>query len=192
MCSGHCTCKTQSADCRSQTADRSKMPMLKCRLTSVLFRLRGVKICTGVSLDKGIRKKLLQESKLTLQSCIDICRANECTKQQLGTMDRTSQTRSMPWMRKHRNMIATQSQNVIRKVIRPWNWLTASSVQGNWRKRSRNVRRGASSATNVVQKIIFLWFAINTGRSRRARNGEIRKRIVSRCWQHYVSIWCHS
>ena len=38
-------------------------------------------------LDKGIRKKLLQESNLTLQSCIDICRSNECTKQQLQTMD---------------------------------------------------------------------------------------------------------
>ena len=38
-------------------------------------------------LDKGIRKKLLQESKLTLQSCIDICRPNECMKQQLQTMD---------------------------------------------------------------------------------------------------------
>ena len=38
-------------------------------------------------LDKGIRKKLLQESKLTLQGCIDICRATECPKQQLQTMD---------------------------------------------------------------------------------------------------------
>ena len=38
-------------------------------------------------LDKGIRKKLLQESKLTLQSCINIYRANEYTKQQLQTMD---------------------------------------------------------------------------------------------------------
>lgn len=30
-------------------------------------------------LDKRFQKKLLQESKLTLQSCIDICRASECT-----------------------------------------------------------------------------------------------------------------
>ena len=36
-------------------------------------------------LDKGIWKKLLQESKLT--SCIDICKANDCTKQQLQTME---------------------------------------------------------------------------------------------------------
>lgn len=35
-------------------------------------------IVVGI-LDKGFQKKLLQESKLTLQSCIDICRANGCT-----------------------------------------------------------------------------------------------------------------
>ena len=52
-------------------------------LTDNLIRDRMV---VGI-FDKGIRKKLLQESKLTLQSCIDICRANECTKQQLQTMD---------------------------------------------------------------------------------------------------------
>ncbi len=54
-------------------------------LTDNLIRDRMV---VGI-LDKGIRKKLLQESKLTLQSCIDIARANECTKQQLQTMDHT-------------------------------------------------------------------------------------------------------
>ena len=52
-------------------------------LTDNLIRDRMV---VGI-LDKGIRKKLLQESKLTLQGCIDICRANECTKQQLKTID---------------------------------------------------------------------------------------------------------
>ena len=54
-------------------------------LTDNLIRDRMV---VGI-LDKGIRMKLLQESKLTLQSCIDISRANECTKQQLQTMDHT-------------------------------------------------------------------------------------------------------
>ena len=48
-------------------------------LTDNLIRDRMV---VGI-LDKGIRKKLLQESKLTLQSRIDVSRANECTKQQL-------------------------------------------------------------------------------------------------------------
>ena len=46
-------------------------------------------------LDKGIRKKLLQESKLTLQSCIDICTANECTKQQLQTMDQPDEVNAV-------------------------------------------------------------------------------------------------
>ena len=46
-------------------------------------------------LDKGIWKKLLQESKLTLRSCIDICRANECTKQQLQTMDQPDEVNAL-------------------------------------------------------------------------------------------------
>ena len=46
-------------------------------------------------LDKGIRKKLLQESKLTLQSCIDICRANKCTKQQLQMMDQPDEVNAV-------------------------------------------------------------------------------------------------
>lgn len=44
-------------------------------LTDNLFR-DGLVV--GI-LDKRFQKKLLQESKLTLQSCIDICRASECT-----------------------------------------------------------------------------------------------------------------
>lgn len=60
-------------------------------LTDNLLRDRMV---VGI-LDKGIRKKLLQESKLTLQSCIDICRANECTKQQLQTMDQPDEVNAM-------------------------------------------------------------------------------------------------
>ena len=45
--------------------------------------------------DKGIRKKLLQESKQTLQSCIDICRANESTKQQLQTMHQSDEVNAV-------------------------------------------------------------------------------------------------
>lgn len=51
-------------------------------LTDNLIRDRVV---MGI-LDKGIWKKLLQESKLTLQSCIDICQANETTQEQLQKM----------------------------------------------------------------------------------------------------------
>lgn len=32
------------------------------------------------------RKHLLRESKLTLKTCVDICRASECTDQQLKAM----------------------------------------------------------------------------------------------------------
>jgi len=60
-------------------------------LTDNLIRDRMV---VGI-LDKGIRKKLLQESKLILQSCIDICRANECTKQQLQKMDQPEEVNAL-------------------------------------------------------------------------------------------------
>ena len=39
-----------------------------------------------VPVKKGIRRKLLQESGLTLSKCVDICRANEATAAQLKDM----------------------------------------------------------------------------------------------------------
>ena len=60
-------------------------------LTDNLIRDRMV---VGI-LDKGIRKKLLQDTKLTLQSCFYICRANECTKQQLQAMDQSEEVHSL-------------------------------------------------------------------------------------------------
>ena len=36
--------------------------------------------------DNGVRRKLLQESGLTLSKCVDICRANEATTAQLKDM----------------------------------------------------------------------------------------------------------
>ena len=56
-------------------------------------RLRD-RMVVGI-LDKGIQKKLSKESKLTLQSCIDICRANECTKQQLQTMHQSDEVNAV-------------------------------------------------------------------------------------------------
>ena len=50
-----------------------------CSYDAVTDNLNRDHMVVGI-LDKGIRKKLLQESKLTLQGCIDICRPNECTK----------------------------------------------------------------------------------------------------------------
>jgi len=43
------------------------------------------RIVCGVR-DNGIRRKLLQESGLTLSKCVDICRANEATEEQLKDM----------------------------------------------------------------------------------------------------------
>ena len=60
-------------------------------LTDNLIRGRMV---VGI-LDKGIRKKLLQDTKLTLQTCIYICQANECTKQQLQVMDQSEEVHSV-------------------------------------------------------------------------------------------------
>ena len=60
-------------------------------LTDNLLRNR---IVVGF-LDKGIRMKLLQpESKLSLHSCIDICSANEGTKQPLQAMDQPDDVNS--------------------------------------------------------------------------------------------------
>lgn len=43
------------------------------------------RIVIGI-IDNGTRKRLLQEAKLTLKSCVDICRASESTAQQLKAM----------------------------------------------------------------------------------------------------------
>ena len=50
-----------------------------CSYDALTDNLNRDHMVVGI-LDKVIRKKLLQESKLTLQGCIDICRPNECTK----------------------------------------------------------------------------------------------------------------
>ena len=47
--------------------------------------IRDSGIVCGVR-DKSIRRKLLQESGLTLSKCVDICRANEATTAQLKDM----------------------------------------------------------------------------------------------------------
>ena len=55
--------------------NRKRTSMLRVVLTDNLVR-DGIVV--GM-LEKRFHKELLQESKLTLQSCIDICRASECT-----------------------------------------------------------------------------------------------------------------
>lgn len=56
-------------------------------LTDSLIRDR---IVVGIR-ENNVRKKLLQENKLTLAKCINICRANEKTSQQLKAMSQESE-----------------------------------------------------------------------------------------------------
>ena len=56
-----------------------------CEFGALKEDLLRDRIVCGVR-DKGIRRKLLQESGLTLSKCVDICRANEATTAQLKDM----------------------------------------------------------------------------------------------------------
>ena len=56
-----------------------------CEFGTLKDDLLRDRIVCGVR-DKGIRRKLLQESGLTLSKCVDICRANEATAAQLKDM----------------------------------------------------------------------------------------------------------
>lgn len=51
--------------------------------------------------DNSTRKKLLQEKKLDLQRCIDICRANEKTASQLKDIEDEQFVKSMPFKGKY-------------------------------------------------------------------------------------------
>ena len=53
-----------------------------CNYGEIEERLIRNKIVIGIK-DNTTRKKLLQDHKLTLKKCIDICRANETTTEQL-------------------------------------------------------------------------------------------------------------
>ena len=87
---------------RDQAADESidtyvaalRLLVKTCNYGAFTDNLIRDRTVVGI-LDKGIRKKLLQESKQTLQSCIDICRANECTKQQLQEMDQPEEVHAL-------------------------------------------------------------------------------------------------
>ncbi|XP_028415809.1 uncharacterized protein K02A2.6-like [Dendronephthya gigantea] len=53
-----------------------------CEFQSLKDDLIRDRIVCGIR-DNGVRRKLLQESKLTLERCVDVCRAAEATKNQL-------------------------------------------------------------------------------------------------------------
>ena len=56
-----------------------------CNYGSLLDSLIRDRIVVGIR-DNGTRKRLLQEAKLTLNKCIDICRSSEATFAQLQAM----------------------------------------------------------------------------------------------------------
>ena len=56
-----------------------------CNYGSLLDSLIRDRVVVGIR-DNGTRKRLLQESKLTLNRCIDICRSSEATATQLQAM----------------------------------------------------------------------------------------------------------
>ena len=56
-----------------------------CNYGSLLDSLIRDRIVVGIK-DNGTRKRLLQEAKLTLNKCIDICRSSEATAAQLQAM----------------------------------------------------------------------------------------------------------
>ena len=53
-----------------------------CNYGALLDSLIRDRIVVGIR-DNGTRKRLLQEAKLTLNKCIDICRSSEATSAQL-------------------------------------------------------------------------------------------------------------
>ena len=56
-----------------------------CNYGSLLDSLIRDRLVVGIR-DNGTRKRLLQEAKLTLNKCIDICRSSEATSAQLHAM----------------------------------------------------------------------------------------------------------
>ena len=61
-----------------------------CNFGSMLDRMIRDRVVVGIR-DNATRKKLLAENKLTLNKCIDICRASETTSKQLKEMTQTEE-----------------------------------------------------------------------------------------------------
>ena len=61
-----------------------------CNFGSMLDRMIRDRVVVGIK-DNATRKKLLAENKLTLNKCIDICRARETTSKQLKEMTQTEE-----------------------------------------------------------------------------------------------------
>ena len=66
-----------------------------CKYQALEDEMIRDRIVLGVR-DNSTRKKLLQEKKLDLQKCIDICRANEKTASQLRNIEEVQYVKSKP------------------------------------------------------------------------------------------------
>ena len=112
-----------------------------CNFGSLTDELSRDRIVCGIC-DTGTRKKLLQEPKLTLQKCIDVCRSTETTATQMKVMNgNRKSTRSTAKKRK----MAT-----IRAIPR---WSIASTAAEYTRDQEINAQRLEKNAQNVAKQI---------------------------------------
>lgn len=108
-----------------------------CSYDALTDNLNRDHMVVGI-LDKVIRKKLLQESKLPFKAALIF----------------VSQT-SVRSVRRNQKLIR-ETPRVIRRVISCINRSTTSSVQGNMKRRRKNVQCGAKCVTNVAENITLL------------------------------------
>ena len=72
--------------------------------------------------DTGTRKNLLQEPKLTLQKCIDVCRSAEATATQMKVMNRNEEVNSLRSKEKKGGMDKSDPKLVNLQILRQKTW----------------------------------------------------------------------
>ena len=104
------------------------------------------RIVLGIQ-DKQTRKRLLQERKLTLKTCIDMCKSSEATNAQLKTISATDIS--------HRNVpILTGQRKAASGNWKPSCAKHASFVAKHIVLRKANAQRGEQSVLSVVAETI--------------------------------------
>ena len=129
-----------------------------CDFGALKDQLIRDRIVCGVR-DNAVRRKLLQESKLTLEKCVDICRAAEATSAQLKEMAPSQQqqnhasevdlvTKGDSWKLKARK------EKV--KVPKITSWMSASFVVVNTSGKEENALRMVKRFHRVENVITLL------------------------------------
>lgn len=96
------------------------------------------------------RKRLLQERKLTLKKCIDICRSSETSASQMKIISGTKTSEDVNRVKENREPSRPQNgKNDKNDKSRK----SASFVEELTRLTKENAQRGATSAVNVVGEI---------------------------------------